>query len=82
MNSCIYYVSDCEEESRFLVIHLYLLYSEGLVKRPLTHENEFVCRNEDKVSYVHEQEMVKIFALIEIPYFFKLCSLIAGNPSV
>lgn len=52
------------------------------MKRPLTHENEFVCRNEDKVSYVHEQEMVKIFALIEIPYFFKLCSLIAGNPLV
>lgn len=71
-----------EEENRFLVIHLYLLYSEGLMKRPLTHENGFVCRNEDKVSYVYEQEMVNIFALIEIPYFFKLCSLIAGNPSV
>lgn len=82
MNSWICYVSDCEEESRFLVIHLYRLYSEGLVKRPLTHENEFVCRNDDKVSYVHEQEMVKIFALIGIPYFFKLCSLIAGNPLV
>lgn len=71
-----------EEENRFLVIHLYLLYSEGLMKRPLTHENGFVCRNEDKVSYVYEQEMVNIFALIEIPYFFKLCSLIAGNPLV